>query len=722
VAVLPPTPPAFGKADLSNCEREQIHLAGGIQPHGALLVVHEPELRVLQASANAAAFLELPESPLGRSLDELPGDLATRLCPFLHGPLHEIPRALRCHAGNPLVELDCLFHRPSQDAMVVELERAGAPLDLTRELDGALQAIRTATSLQELCDETARLFKEVAGYDRAMVYRFDDDGHGEVFAERRNPELESYLGQRYPASDIPQIARRLYERNRVRLLANVDDAPVPIEPRLSPTTGEDLDMSLCFLRAMSPIHIQYLKNMGVAATLVASLVVDGRLWGLVACHHYAPRLVHYEVRGICELLAESVATRIAALESFAQAQAELSVQRLEQRMVEVISKEGDWRTALFDGSRSLLHPLNATGAALLLEGEILSVGEVPGTQELRQIGDWLDERRSTPLFSTASLARDEPSFEPVRGVASGLVAAAVSSSPGEYLLWFRPAQVRTVTWGGNPFEPFVVGDDPSDLSPRRSFAKWHQQVEGTSEPWSPADLAAAKLIGETVADVILQFRSVRVLIAQDQLEDVRRRVQASEHPVIIADANGRILLTNEAFETLPSAPHPHLQSLSDLPGLFSEPRAVRSLLDDLVEQRRSCRGEFALRGSAGEGRPVAIRGDPVLAAPGRLLGFVLLVTDLTERRDAEAARRRFQERLIGEDPVTASTTTADPAYQQLLRSVLGNAQLAALEITDGVDPARMPRMLESLRTSVDRTAELLEHLASHASRRPNGKG
>jgi len=722
VAVLPPSPPAFGKADLSNCEREQIHLAGGIQPHGALLVVREPALRVLQASANAATFLELPESPLGRSLDELPGDLAARLRPFLHGPLHEIPRALRCHAGNPLVELDCLFHRPSQGELVVELEHAGAPIDLTRELDGALQAIRTATSLQELCDETARLFKEMAGYDRAMVYRFDDDGHGEVFAERRNPELDSYLGQRYPASDIPQIARRLYERNRARLLANVDDAPVPVKPRLSPTTGEDLDMSLCFLRAMSPIHIQYLKNMGVAATLVASLVVDGRLWGLVACHHYAPRLVHYEVRGICELLAESVATRIAALESFAQAQAELSVQRLEQRMVEVISKEGDWRTALFDGSRSLLHPLNASGAALLLEGEILSVGEVPGTQELRQIGDWLDERRSTPLFSTASLARDEPAFAPLRGVASGLVAASVSSSAGEYLLWFRPAQVRTVTWGGNPFEPFVVGDDPSDLSPRRSFAKWHQQVEGTSEPWSPADLAAAKLIGATVADVILQFRSVRVLIAQDQLEDVRRRVQASEHPVIIADANGRILLTNEAFEALPSAPHPHLQCLSDLPRLFSVPRAVGSLLDDLVEQRRSCRGEFALRGSSGEGRPVAIRGDPVLATPGRLLGFVLLVTDLTERRDAEAARRRFQERLIGENPVTASAATADPAYQQLLRSVLGNAQLAALEITDGVDPARMPRMLESLRTSVDRTAELLEHLASHASRRPNGKG
>ncbi len=275
---------------------------------------------------------------------------------------------------------------------MIELERAGPEVDLAGEVEAALQTIIAASSLRSLGDAAARIFKDLTGYDRVMVYRFDDEGHGEIMAERREPQLEAFLGNRYPASDIPQIARRLYERNRVRVLVDVDHVQVPLTPRLSPITGQDLDMSLCFLRSMSPIHIQYLQNMGVGATLVASLMVGGRLWGLVSCHHYQPRCVHYEIRAAAELLAEAVATRIAALESFVQAQAELSVRRLEQRMMEAISREGDWRSALFDSSQPLLQPLAASGAALLFEGQVLTVGEVPGTSELRQLGAWLDRQ------------------------------------------------------------------------------------------------------------------------------------------------------------------------------------------------------------------------------------------------------------------------------------------------------------------------------------------
>ncbi|MDJ0867153.1 MAG: GAF domain-containing protein [Myxococcota bacterium] len=725
MAPAPPTSPtslapaAFGQADLSNCEREQIHLAGGIQPHGALLVVGEPDLVVLQASVNASAYLGLDERLLGRRLDELPGDLAASLVPHPTHPLHEIPSALRCQIGDPAVDFDGLLHRPPRGGLVVELERASPVLDLSEEIAEALQVIRSAASIRDLCDETARIFREIAGYDRAMVYRFDDEGHGEVLSERRDPKLDSYLGQRYPASDIPQMARRLYERNRVRVLVDVEDERIALEPRLSPITGEDLDMSLCFLRAMSPIHIQYLKNMGVRATLVASLVVGDRLWGLVACHHYAPRRVQYEVRAACELLAEAVATRIAALESFAQAQAELSVRRLEQRIAEVVSRDGDWRHALFDGSATLLQPLQAGGAALLFEEDVATVGEVPGTSELREIGAWLDRLGRSPVLATASLGLDEPAFGGLGDVASGLVAAPLSNAPGEYLMWFRPARVRTITWGGNPFKPFAIGDDPADLSPRRSFAQWHQQVEGTSEPWLPADLAAAKLIGETVADVILQFRSVRVLIAQDQLGHVRRRVQSSEHPVIVADPDGRILLTNEALERLLSAGHPHLEWIADLPPLFAEPAELRGMLADLVSKRRSFRTESALRTERGAARPLALRADPVLVPPDRLLGYVILVSDLTERQTAEAARQRFQESLVAEHRFAAGAETE--TFRHLLASVRGNAQLAALEITDGIDPTRMPPMLESVRASVDRTAEILEQLASRSARLPKRK-
>ena len=717
MASLSTTAPAFGQADLSNCEREQIQLAGSIQPHGALLVVSEPEHVVVQASQNAASFLRL-EAVLGQRLDALAGNLADRIRPHLDQPLDRIPMAVRCKIGSPALECDGLVHRPPEGGLVVELEPAGSPIALSGQLETALEAILGASSLRALGDETARIFKGLTGYDRVMVYRFDEQGHGQVFSEQREPELEPYLGNRYPASDIPQIARRLYERNRVRVLVDVDYTPVPLQPQRSPLTGGELDMSLCFLRSMSPIHIQYLKNMGVGATLVASLMVGGRLWGLIACHHYRPRLVAYELRAVCELLAETVATRIAALESFAQAQAELAVRRLEQRMVEAISREGDWRTALFDRSQPLLQPLGATGAALLLDGQVLTAGEVPGTRQLREIGAWLDRQPRAPVIATASLGLDEPAFAPLTPVASGLIATPVSSSPGEYLLWCRPERVRTVTWGGDPFKPVLVGDDPSQLSPRRSFAQWHQLVEGTSDPWTPADRAAARLIGESVTDVVLQFRSVRMLIAQDQLALVSRQVRSSEQPVVIADPEGGILLTNGAFDRLLPTTQPRPRRIEDLLPLLVDRGRARLGLRELLGQRRTWRGEVQLEAAPGAARPLMVRADPVFAAPDRVLGFVLLFSDLSERRTAEAARRRFQEAIVERHQVMTVPldSKADLVYRNLLSSVVGNAQLAALEIADGVDLAHLPEMLESVRASVARTAELLEHLIWHATR------
>ena len=710
--------PAFGQADLSNCEREQIQLAGSIQPHGALIVVREPDFVVVQASANTAEFLSLSGDIIGRKLEAFGGNLVSRIQPILKDSLRTIPVAVRCTASNPATEYDALLHRPAGGGLVIEFERCSPSTDLSAAIGTALKTFISASSLRTLCEETASIFKELTGYDRVMVYRFDDEGHGEVFSERREQHLEAYLGNRYPASDIPQIARRLYERNRVRVLVDVEYEPIPILPRQSPFDDRDLDMSLCWLRSMSPIHIQYLKNMGVRATLVASIMVGGKLWGLVACHHYSPRSMSFEMRAACELLGETIGTRIAALESFAQAQAELSVRRLEQRMIEAISRDGDWRVALFDNSQSLLQPLAASGAALLFEGQILSTGEVPGTLQLREMAAWLDQMERVPVFSTASLGFDEPDFAPLVSVAAGIVATPVSSSPGEYLIWFRPERIRLITWGGDPLKPVLVGDDPSQLSPRRSFAQWHQLVEGKCEPWSAADLTAARLIGETVTDVVLQFRSVRLLIAQDQFAHVTKQVQISDLPVVIADAKGRILLNNRAFEALLPQTRQTYEFVDDLAVFFDAASDARRRLKDLVELRRTWRGEVTLMGAGLEPHSFLVRGDPVFSSPDRILGFVLLFTDIADRKAAEAAGRRFQEVIYDSHrgKISGKDSSADLLYQNLLASVVENAQLAALEITDGMDNTRMLQMLESVRCSVDRAAEVLDHLIWHATR------
>ena len=305
-------------------------------------------------------------------------------------------------------------------------------------------------------------------------------------------------------------------------------------------------------------------------------------------------------------------------------------------------------------------------------------------------------------------------------IASGLLATPVSTAPGEYLIWLRPERVRTVTWGGNPFKPARPGDDASILSPRRSFAQWHQLVEGTADAWSEADIAAARLVGDTVSDVIIQFRSVRLLLAEDQLNQVRRQVEHSALAVIVADGTGRILKMNEAFSAFLPERLTCPERVDDLLPLFSAPVELRRRLDDLKQNQRPWRGEVEISGPGNAMTPLLLRADPVFASVDRTLGFVLLFTDLTERKAAEAARRSFQNDLLEQRSTMSARldTTTDLQFRNLLSKITENAQLAALEIADRVDPARMPQMLESLRASVARTAEVLRYLLWHAARRP----
>ena len=709
------TAPDFGKADLSNCEREQIHLPGSIQPFGALLVLREPDLVVVQASTNAEAFLGVDGSLIGRNLDEIRGDLIQQLSPHLGDPLADVPVGLRCCLGRSKAELDGIVHRPSGGGLAIELEAGGPDVDLSRYVQRALSSIVTYASLSQLCDEAAGLFRELTGYDRVMIYRFDEEGHGQIFSECKADALEPFLGMRYPASDIPKIARRLYERNRVRMLADVTYEPVGIYPRSSPLSGDDLDMSMCHLRSMSPLHIQYLKNMGVCATLVVSLMVGGRLWGLISCHHYKPRLVHYSVRSVCDLLSEAVATRIAALDAFAQGQSETSVRRLEQRMVNSVATKGDWRSALFDGSQTLIGPLDAQGAALLLDGDVDTAGDVPGTQAIRAVGSWLSSRPPAPITTTASIRTDAPDLHQSLPDVGGLLAVPISDVPGDYLMWFRPERIEAVTWGGNPMTPFVVGNSPFDLSPRRSFAQWHELVEGTCEPWTPANRRTGRLIGEIVADVVLQFRSVSLLIAQDQLNKVSRRVQTSVQPVLIADARGHVILTNRSFDTLvqdSEAP----ADLVDLCRFFEERDPVLRNISQLTQHRRAWRGEVVFR-SGDERVPFLIRADPVLSAPGQVLGFVILFTDISQQLAAESARRRFQDGLFEPNGSSGLRLTAAvaPRYDALFAPIAENAQVAALEIADGLDMRLVPDTLDSVKSSVKRAAEILGRLLIHAN-------
>ena len=711
--------PAFGQADLTNCERELIHLAGSIQPHGLLLVVREPGWRIVQASANAGVLLRRPlDSLLLASLAELGGDLETTLRRLAAaGDLRE-PQPLRCTlpAADGSARFEGAAHRVGADALVVELEPLAAGTNgadsvppgnavLLERVAQAVQRFSEASSVGTLADGVVRCVRDFTGYDRVMVYQFDPDGHGKIIAEARDPRLDSLLGHHYPATDIPQRARELYLRNRVRVLVDVNYEPAPLVPRLLPggdaQGGAELDMSLSFLRSMSPLHLQYLRNMGVTGTLVVSLVREGRLWGLIACHHYAPRHVSFAVRTATELLAEVIATRIAAIENYARAQVAIQVRRLEQRLIEATSTEGDWRLALVRNPRLLQQPLQATGAALFHEGEVLTCGEVPSTPELRALMQWIDvQAGDSAPFACSAVGRDHPALASVTPTASGVLAVRLSAVRPEYLVWFRKEQLQSVTWAGDPTKP-MIDNDPLKLSPRRSFAAWSEIVRGTAAPWTAADLALASAFGDALIDIIVQVNAVRLLIAEHQLSQVRATVADSKEAVVVASAAGDAFYANAAFHRLAEREPDECRTLEALLALFAQPTLVRQMMGQVRAEQRAWRGEMALLRPGGEPLPLSVRGEPVPARDGALLGFIFIFNDLSEHKRAEAARLRLESSLS-----RTGRGQGTPDGSDVLGAIIANASLAAMDIADGGAGPVVAPLLQEVEAAATRAALL----------------
>jgi PAS domain S-box-containing protein len=480
---------------------------------------------------------------------------------------------------------------------------------------------------------------------------------------------------------------------------------------------------------MSPLHIQYLKNMGVNATLVISLVREGQLWGLIACHHDAPRNLRYPVRAACEMLAEVIAMRLAAIENYAHAQVDILVRQLEQRLVEATSTEGDWRLALLRNPRTLLQPLEATGAALFYDGEILTSGEVPSTPELRVLLKWFDGRAADALFASSSVARENPELASLAPTASGVLAVKLSQSRPDYLAWFRKEQLQTVTWAGDPSKP-VVGNDPLELSPRRSFAAWSEIVRGTALPWSKRELVFARAIGSALVDIITQVNAVRLLIAEHQIAQVRTAIGSSKEPVLVAGATGSPAFPNPSFCALVGHDSATLaenarSGIEYLAQLFVETDTAAAMLRRLRTRHAPWRGEMHIAHADGRRIPVSVRAEVVPGRDGSVLGFIIILIDRTERRRAAAALQHLEEsisRTVDGPWVPGSDALRGPAADALIGALLANASMAAMDISDAVHGPTVAPTLEEIETSIERATALYGRIREYGGAAPGDPG
>lgn len=511
------------RVDLSNCDREPIHTPGSIQPHGVLLICDLNDNKVLAGSANAPAFLGGQRNQvIGLSLSDV---LGTRVA-------HNLRNAIaRGGAGNLAgaeldVQLDggprvdIAIHR-ANDRMFVELEHtspkggeAKSALDLTQSL---IRRISLESEVDKLADTGAKLVRALLGYDRVMVYRFLHNGAGKVIAESRKAGLHSFMAQHFPASDIPVQARRLYLANWIRMIGDVSYDPIAMDPV---PDGAAIDMSHAHLRSVSPIHCEYLRNMGVAASLSISIIVEGRLWGLIACHHDTPKHVPLPLRISAELFGQYFSLQIAIAERREQYLASAGARQRLDDIITSIEPGSSADTALIDRLPQLATLVPCTGAGLWINNAWHTTGEAPNRDNAQELVAFLHANAPDAIWSTDDL---RAMFGTDRGYGdriAGLLAVPISAGAGDFLMLFRSEEAYNIEWAGEPVKRVVDGPSGERLTPRGSFETWREDVRWRSTPWTDPEIAVAEATRTYLRDVILRYKEATV---EERAQGDRRR-------------------------------------------------------------------------------------------------------------------------------------------------------------------------------------------------------
>jgi chemotaxis family two-component system sensor kinase Cph1 len=519
--------PVAGAVDLTACEREPIHVPGTIQPHGVLFNLRESDLAVIQVSVNALDVLgvdaqNLLQQPLMQFVDD---ECTEHLRQALGLKNVAVVNPVRVELRNDQRSgFDGVVHRHG-GALIFELEPRSTSEEryvqnAANNIGGALELLQSTPDIQTLCETTAEEVRRITGFDRVMVYKFDPEWNGEVIAEAKAEETGSYLHHRFPASDIPSQARKLYALNRIRFIPKVDYQPAGLIGTAD--LAEPLDMSFAVLRSVSPIHLEYLKNMGVAASMSISLLHDGRLWGLVACHHRSPRYLPYAIRQNCQLIGQTASSQVRVQEATSNYSYHTERTSIRAKFIEHVAGVQHFAEGLTGFRPNLLDFVEASGAAVFWEDQYTTVGEAPDEGTLGRLREWVRSRISESLYWTDSLPSVYESAAEWKEVASGLLALEILRERGCYIMWFRPEVVRTVTWGGNPNKAIDVDEQTGRINPRKSFEAWKQTVRLRSLPWAPHELDSVYELRNTLVSI------VNAEIEREQAEEQRVAREAAE--------------------------------------------------------------------------------------------------------------------------------------------------------------------------------------------------
>ena len=669
---------------IHSCEDEEIRIPGSIQRHGFLLLLDEPEGLVVGASANAPEFLEVPlKLILGTPIDTI---LEREVLSGLRGAVSnaEAPGLLTYLGSFQLRgEFYSVVTHRVDGRRVLEFERVErlvSPELMNAVFTNFVSKLSKFKDESEVCAAITRQVKELTGFNRVLLYSFDEVGHGTVLAEENDGTLPSYLHLNFPASDIPKQARELYVLNTVRIIPDAAYEPSPLKA-LGSSSMAGFDMSMCLLRSVSPIHLEYMRNMGTVSSMSISIVCEGRLWGLISGHHATPHTVPYLVRSACDLLTKMVGTQLVSFRTTARLGKMVHFHAVHRKILTSMAAENNYIAAMVAQMEDVIEVTDAAGVAMILDGACQRAGQAPDDAAVLRLAEWFDGHLEFDLFETRNLGQEIEWAEEIREIASGLIAIRISDVRQSYLMWFRPEVVSTVRWAG---EPAKAVNQSHGLHPRDSFESWKQLVQGQSVPWTEMEVESAREFRASVMTISLKRAEEAY-----ELSEARFRQLTHTLPNLVWTAadDGTLTYVNQKW-----IDHGLGQTGSWYERTVEEDRdRCRELWAKSVWEGTAFEAELRFLSSDNVERWNLVRAVPFLHANHSRAGWVGTCTDLTDQREREMALRMTEKLAL----TGRMTSVIAHEINNPLESITNLLYLLGTHITDDAPAREYIRMAES---------------------------
>ena len=659
--------------EFNNRNYEPIHAPGSIQLHGILFVLEEPLLKIIQVSKNTVAVLGIhPEEILGKLFAELIGveQIASLKTALTENNETLTPIILEFKTLRNKKVFNGTIYR-SEESVIVELEpiiceQDTENLSFYNLIKTPLTKIQSAESLQRMYQIIVTEMRKLIGFDRVMIYQFDSEYAGEVVAEDKLESLSPLLGLHYPDTDIPQLAKYLASRNLIRFIADVNCQPVEIVPSYNPLTQRPLDLSLSWLRSVSPCHIQYLKNMGVAASMTVTLMKDRKLWGLIACHHETPKYISYKLRCACKILAKFIALEMTCKKDSEDREYKNNLKSICAKFIEDICQEHGFAEGLLKQKDNLLELVGASGAVVCAKGDLTTIGKTPDVTEVKKLIKWVDTQLNNDIFYTDCLTKLYPAAEKFKDVGSGLLVLAISQMQKHYILWFRPEVIQTVNWAGQldsilEYEP----DGRRRMSPRNSFELWQEIVKLKSLPWKQCEIEIALELRVTVVGIELRKINQQLTLALSATKMgfwdwdmvTNRIVWSREHEQLFGIEPGTF---DGSYESFAACIHPE-----DL-------RGVNNALNKTLTERGDYDRQYRVVWPDGSIHWIEGKGKFFYSEEGEAVRMVGTVIEITDRK-AKELQLRLLESVVTTTNDAVLITEAEPIDEPGPRIIYANS-------------------------------------------------